>query len=46
MIAWIPYVLKVITPMKQSVVVKNPKVWCTTIIHYVPHKLEGGGKKS
>jgi hypothetical protein len=43
MIAWIPYVLTVITPMKQPVVVKNAKVWRTTIIHYVLHKLEGSG---
>jgi hypothetical protein len=42
MIARIPYVLKVITSMKQTVVVKNPKVWRTKIIEYVLHEeLEG-----
>jgi hypothetical protein len=41
MIAWIPSVSKVIIPTKQPVVVKNPKVWRTKIIHYVPHESEG-----
>jgi hypothetical protein len=35
MMRWIPYVLNIITPMKQPVVVKNPKVWWKKNIRYV-----------